>query len=416
MQTQPIRMVSIILFSITILYVCLSCFYQVSPTSTVGYFHTAMGLSTKSVAYISALYFISYALMQIPNGILIDRFGIPYVLPIGIFITLIGSILYWLTPTPEVFAISRIIIGLGASVAYISAIYIGITLFPITLLPMLIGLAEAFSTLGYILATNTYQDSIDRFGWNTTSINLIIINIILLILVIILVKMQYGNSSNSDEEHSHKNISNTLLVGLRLFKNRTFTAIIIYTFFTWMQIMAFAGYWGKQYFQTMHEYSEAKSLSLMAVFWGGYLLVSLLIGPIAKQYGRKKPLLLLLSAIALITSIIMSIPILFSYLTLIIISAVLGASISGIILSFAMIADIAPHSLKGSAIATNNTVLILGGLIGQYLFGLLTQNGELASILPSEINAYDYIALLMLPACAAFAFISILIGTKNYHD
>jgi len=375
-----------------------------------------MGLDTKSVAYISSLYFISYALMQIPNGILIDQFGISYVLPTGIFITLTGSVLYWLAPTPEIFAISRVIVGLGASVAYISAIYIGVTLFPATLLPILIGLAEAASTLGYILATNTYKESIDNFGWNTTNINLIILNIIILIAVIIFSKLQYGNFSQSQKVRSAKEIYNILLDGLKLFKNRTFSAIIIYTFFTWMQIMAFAGYWGKQYFQEMHGYTEAKSLSLMAFFWGGYLLVSLLIGPIAKRYGRKKPLLLLLSAIALITSIIMSIPILFSYLTLIIISAALGASISGIVLSFSIIAEIAPHSLKGSAIATNNTVLVLGGLAGQYLFGFLLEDGKLASILPSGVDAYYYMALLMLPSCAAFAFISILIGIKNYHD
>lgn len=405
-----IKILSMLIFSIVIFYVCISNFYQVSPTVTSSYFQNIFNINEMTLAKIVSAYFITYSIMQIPNGILIDRFGISKVLPMGLTLTVIGSIVSYYANSTALLAFSRLLIGLGCSCAFVGALYIAATYFKAILLPILIGLTEAISTLGYILATNSYSAAINRYGFYTTEKALIIINLIILITLSLLLKLRA-------HKHSIKNnikLSEIFKNGISLFKKPIFTSIIIYTFFTWMQIMTFAGYWGKRYFEIMHDYSKSHALFLMGVFWAGYLIMSLLVGPLSRNFFSKKTLLFILSFIGVCTSIIITLPILYSYTTLVSLIFLLGTSIAGIILGFSIISEVAPSSIRGSAIATNNTVLVLGGLFGQYLFGLLLTYDGLIKILPTEINPYYYSAILLLPISAIIAFLAILYGTRRY--
>jgi MFS family permease len=178
--------------------------------------------------------------------------------------------------------------------------------------------------------------------------------------------------------------------------------------------MTFAGYWGKRYFEIMHDYSEPHALFLMALFWAGYLIMSLLVGPISKKIIKKETLIVILALLGVCTSVVITLPILYSYSVLVVLIFLLGTSIAGIILGFSIISEAAPTNIKGSAIATNNTVLVLGGLVGQYIFGLLLTYDGLITIIPTEINPYYYSGILLLPISAIIAFAAILYGTIKH--
>ena len=76
--------------------------------------------------------------------------------------------------------ISRLIAGLGCSIAYISAIYVAARFFPPQRLSILIGLIEASSTLGTLVATRPLKYIISLYGWHVAGI--IIMNILNIIL------------------------------------------------------------------------------------------------------------------------------------------------------------------------------------------------------------------------------------------
>ena len=63
--------------------------------------------------FIPTSFFIAYAIMSIPAGILIDRYGEKLVLSIGFIIPFIGALLFALVPTYPVLLTSCFIIGLG---------------------------------------------------------------------------------------------------------------------------------------------------------------------------------------------------------------------------------------------------------------------------------------------------------------
>ena len=78
------------LFCLAIVFAALSIFFQMLPLNTADHFQESLGIPINQVINLTSLYFITYAIMQVPGGILLDKFGLKYVLPFAIFITTIG--------------------------------------------------------------------------------------------------------------------------------------------------------------------------------------------------------------------------------------------------------------------------------------------------------------------------------------
>lgn len=117
------------LYIIALLFTTLSIFLQVIPIDSAKHFQDKLLISSSDFVYLSSLFFISYSMMQLPGGILFDKYGLKYVLPISIIIASVSVILYWGSSSTWMVGASRVMAGLGCSVAYISGIYIAANFF-----------------------------------------------------------------------------------------------------------------------------------------------------------------------------------------------------------------------------------------------------------------------------------------------
>ena len=68
------------------------------------------------ISNIASLYLYIYALMQIPAGILIDRYGAREISSVGMIISGVGSILFGTMNNVYLAYLSRIMVGIGTSV------------------------------------------------------------------------------------------------------------------------------------------------------------------------------------------------------------------------------------------------------------------------------------------------------------
>ena len=401
----------VILFSTACIFVTIASFFQVLPIATSEFIQKTQSLTISHIAILSSFFFISYGILQIPCGIILDKFGVRLILPISLFIATLCCILYWLNITPLTLGISRALLGLGSAVSYIAAIYIAIQFFPIKYLPLLIGILESISTIGDILATKLYKIYLNTVGWNNSNATITFICALLcLISSILSLKKQAYNSTYRSNNKTASQIFSEII---NTFKNNTFLGVIIYSFFTWLYMMSFAGYWGKSYFMHTHNLSELESLSIIQYFWIGFLVASLIVGPISAKLNTKRPIILLLSFMGTIMFLVMGLPILFNYYTLISMAIIIGISASGIVIAFAMIADIIPQSSHGTAMGINNTAMILGAAIGQSLFGYILLHYDLGKYFSINIDTHYYTALLIFPISAIFALIGIALSTKG---
>ena len=74
-----------------------------------------LSLSPEMLGAIASAYFVSYALLQIPTGVLLDRFG-PWLVVNSMFLlTVAGVWLFAAAQSGEVMLIARVLMGIGCA-------------------------------------------------------------------------------------------------------------------------------------------------------------------------------------------------------------------------------------------------------------------------------------------------------------
>ncbi len=394
------------LYILALLFASLAFFFQIVPINTSDYFEVALGLSQSQIVNLTSLYFISYAVLQIPGGIFFDKFGLKIVLPISILITTLGTLLYFSSSNSFMLGAGRFITGIGCAVGYISAIYIAIKFLPAKLLPLLIGILESFTGTGSVIAAEPFKHLISHYGFHFSAYIVIGFCILLLLTSLILVR------NIKSEPKEQVTIVAAFKSAFQLLKNKRLLSVFTYSFTTWLVIMSFAGYWLKNYLIHVHEYSEVQALDLIQVYWESFMIASILVSVMIKDIASAKIIVCLLAGLGLITYLLMAIPVVFSYSGVLIVVICGGISASGVIVAFSLVPKFAPPELSGSVIAMNNTFIVLGGFAGQVIFGYVLDNFNIANIFVNydfgNLETHYYTALLIYPLFTFIAFIAIL--------
>jgi ACS family D-galactonate transporter-like MFS transporter len=92
-----------------------SYFDRVNLTVSHAALYTAFGISDITFGYLSAAYNWTYALCQLPIGVLLDRFGVRRIGRIGTFIWSMASFAAAVTPNIGGFFAARLLLGVGES-------------------------------------------------------------------------------------------------------------------------------------------------------------------------------------------------------------------------------------------------------------------------------------------------------------
>ncbi|MCF6777337.1 MFS transporter [Thiotrichales bacterium 19X7-9] len=398
-------------FIVAILFSGFSIFLQVSPISTSSYYSDIIGEPLESIVRYTSLYFVAYAILQIPVGVSLDKVGVYILLPLGLFITFVSCILHWISQDVVMLSVSRLLTGTGCAVAYISAVFIAASTFQKKYLALCIAIIEIASTIGALIAGGVLDHAINYIGWDASNIIIIIFS---LILFLVSIKFVYKQKSylNNNKIGASERLMQSIVNCFVLLKYKKVVAIVIYCFLTWMIIMSFAGFWIKNYFITTHEFPSYKALWLSQVYWGSFLLASLIVGNFAKNMKSSTLIVVLLALLNTLSLSYFVVPWLLNFYTLCIIFICAGIAASGIVVALSMLVFIVPEESKGSAIALTNTFIVLGGFIGQILFGYLTEvnyfNSILAKLNPESLVYYA--AIFMLPIMALISLVIFLLA------
>ncbi|EDX19812.1 major facilitator superfamily protein [Francisella tularensis subsp. novicida FTE] len=388
-----------------------SAFLQIAPSVNGDFILERINISENLFVKLSTLYFLSYALLQIPYGYLIDSKGFEKILPFCIFAVLIGSLVYWLCDNHIFIGISRLIIGAGCASSYILVIFIATTYFKKTIIPLLISLGEISVGLGDYFAGNVYLYTFKYLGWHMSNlITIIMISLLFfysmfLIRKIYKIKFALPTLTANRIKVPFKEIIHHII---KLAQKPTNIAIFIYSFLTWGIIMTFAGYWGKSYYINMHNYSKEYALSIQEIYWISFLIAVLIVGTCTNVIQQAKKYIIVLTLIGFIAHLIFIIPILFSYSMIIVITILCGISGSGIALGFFIIQYLNSQD-KGLIISLNNLFVVLGAMVGQVIFSyLISFDFNKIFKLPNNINPYFYSGIIMLLICSILDLLAVI--------
>ena len=214
----------IICYTLATLFLGYEMALQVSPAVMVHELIQDLGLNAKSLSLISAAYFCAYASMQIPAGILFDKYPAKYILTLAAAICTLGIYVFVLTKSPYLLAIGRFITGFGSAFAFVGVLVMANQWFAPQYFSILVGIAQLIAALGAMFGEVPLALSIDAIGWQNAIVNLAIIGMVLTLLIAITIQ------NNKKPVHAPLQQQSLLNDVLTILKNKQNWVIALYAF------------------------------------------------------------------------------------------------------------------------------------------------------------------------------------------
>jgi sugar phosphate permease len=143
-------------------------FHRVSTSVIADDLMRTFDATGTELGVLHASLFYIYALLQVPAGVLTDRFGTRRVATVGTLLMGVGVIAFAASDEYALAFASRATIGLGGSVIYISTLRYCANWYRPDEFATMTGLTSAMAGIGGILATTPLAVSIAAVGWRAT--------------------------------------------------------------------------------------------------------------------------------------------------------------------------------------------------------------------------------------------------------
>lgn len=252
----------------------LSLFHRGSMGVISPYLSSDLNATASEISQIASVTFYTYALMQIPAGLLLDYYGYRKMSGIGIFITGLGSILLGLTPYLAFAFLGRLLIGLGTSVIFISVLKAQSIWFSKEEFIKASGLLSFIGNTGGLSATFPLAILVGFIGWRFSMVGTGILCLLISGLI-------YFYVSNTPRDYGYEPLGSNPLPTQLKFKEAFLTTFknsaIWRNFFSLFTLVgcttALSGVWGINYLTTVYKIN-----STQASFYISFILLGLILG------------------------------------------------------------------------------------------------------------------------------------------
>lgn len=178
----------------------LSYVYRSTNAILAPYLNTDLGINAEQLGLITSVYFLTFALFQLPLGILLDKFGARKVQSVLFIIASLGAIVFALGETVFQLTIGRGLIGLGVSGALMGAFKAMSIWFSKERLSLLVSIFLAIGGLGAITASSPLEAVLQLIDWRTIYFILSVITFIVGILIFYIVPEKEITKDNLNQE------------------------------------------------------------------------------------------------------------------------------------------------------------------------------------------------------------------------
>lgn len=387
---------------------------QVAPSVMAGPMMRTFHVSAEGFGVISAFYFYAYAPMQLPAGLLFDRYGPRKLMSLALLVCAIGSFFFASTESVITAAMGRFLIGMASAFSFIGVLVLLSRWFPAKYFAILAGIAQAMSSVGAIFGEAPLAALTNQVGWRNASFILSVVGLLLAGLLWVCIR---------DFPHCH-----TQEKPSRRFRDEWHRLVEVcrnaYTWMTgayactiWTPIAVFGALWGVPFLEEKYQINVVEASAMCSMIWIGIGIGSPLLGWVSDRLCSRRLGLGLSSVLGLVsTLILLYTPI--SAFSAYFVLFVFGLGAGGQTVSFAVVTDNNPTHLVGTASGFNNLSVLIGGAIFQPLVGVFLQRSHdwhvVGGVPVYAVSAYQK-ALVVLPCCFLLSLLLILFGLKESH-
>ncbi len=369
--------------TIAALFYCYEFVLRILP----GILHSELSvkfgnISAAMFGQIAALYYFAYSPMQLPVGILMDRFGPRRLLTIACACCALGSYLFAFSEHLYLVGFGRFLVGFGSAFAFVGVLTLSTMWLPKRLFSFFAGLMTTLGMLGNVYAAMKITSMTQSIGIGNVLMTTILIGGLLMLMICFFVR------DNKDYMQQHK-------ISLKPFFKEVIQVLCSFKVwivgivgaFLYTSLSVFGELWGQTYLEQAHHLTKLQSAETISMLFIGWAVGAPLSGYLSDKFANRI-IPLLMGAVGGLASIYTVIYMQnLSYLTLKLLILVYGLATSTEIIVFAMAKEVSGVKISGTVFAvTNMIVTLVGGLLQPTVGWILDYMGNRVF----EVDHYVY--------------------------
>ena len=384
-------------------------FHRVAPSVMVDELMRGFAVGAGVLGNLSAIYFYVYAGLQIPIGVMLDRYGSRRMLTAGAVLAAVGATVFAGAHDLWLAYVGRLLIGMGVSVGFVGTLKLAGHWFPANRFGLILGLTMLVAMAGGIGGQAPLAALVDLVGWRAAIGGSAVFGLALAAATWAVVRDRPpGDTSPPPAPRGLGGLQADLALVLGSRQN---WLIALYAVTMSGPMLSYGALWGVPHLMRAYgveRTTAAISVSLLLIGWA---IGSPLGGWLSDRMGRRKPAMLFAGLGALAGWLaLLYLP----GLTLPAAQALIFATgvVSGaMVICMAAAREQAPHRVGATVSGLVNTAMVGGGALMQPLVGLLLDAGwdgrMAAGARVYTLEAY-HSALLALPASTAIGIVTLI--------
>lgn len=403
------------IWSLSALAFSFAFFQRVAPSVLVNELMETFAVGAAVLGQLSAFYFYPYVLLQIPIGVLLDRFGARILLSGAMALAAAGTIAFALARSLELAYAGRFLIGAGSAVGFIGSMALASQWFPVHRFALLAGLAMLMGMIGGFAGQAPLATLITIFGWRATMLASGVAAVGLAIAIALLVRNSpRAVTTPAPRRQQWAELRSGLSQAVR---SREIWLIAIVATSMSGPMLAFGGLWGVPYLVVAYDLPRPQAALFVSMMLVGWALGAPIGGWVSDHVRRRKaPLVAAATMLLLMVVVLTAVPDLPLW-ALVAVIFVIGLTGGFMVVTYALAREVSPPGLHGSVMGLVNGMTVASGAVLQPLIGALL-DGLWDGRMAGGVRLYqpsDYrIALASLVAWVAMGLLATLLLRETY--
>lgn len=374
------------IFGIMALTYFLVYFHRVSPAVLATDLQESFGVGLTAVAVLSSAYFYAYTVMQLPCGVLTDRWGPRRTVCAFTALSALGAFVTALAGSFEMVVAGRVMIGLGVAMVYVPTLKVLSSWFHRDEFSTLTGILLMVGNVGGLAAAGPLAAMSDYAGWRQVFLALAVLTAVLTWLMWLLVRDRPqdvglpGAEEDLDDEEGERlplidSLRRVFGSGIR------FWPFAVIFFFMYGSLMVYQGLMGGPFFRDVLGWDKAEYGFSLTFVGLGMIAGCPVSGFISDRVlrSRRKVVVFGTAAFTLMWGVMwFASGRLTDHAAYAALHFVFGFFAGWYVPIYGQVKDAFPRSMTGTAIASLNIFPFAGGALLQMVSGYMIANNSLS--------------------------------------
>ncbi len=281
------RQLSVI--GVAVLLAVHSQFYRSSVGVIAPDLMDELTLAPQDLGLVTGSFFVVFAALQIPMGILLDRFGARLTVSLTLTLAVAGGVVFAAAETAAGLTAGRTLLGIGFAGAMVGSLVVVRRWFASRSFTMAVAVLFAAAHAGNLAATAPLAAATAAWGWRTTFMAQAALTAGIALLFFLAVRDAPGTGPDAGRPESRRESLASVIAGLaEVWSSRNLLCVLPMVAVGHASVIAILGGWGGPYLHAVFSLDAAARGEVLFAMAVAMLLGTLAYGPLDRWLGTRR--------------------------------------------------------------------------------------------------------------------------------